>query len=120
MAKLVNFFPLSVYIGDVPQHDALKERFVPTIEALVRDPASPNAWTGDVQGHGFIHRDEAYQPLFDALAPHVRAYLELVLDLREPLPDRLDSSRRVQLSRSTERPARRSHSGTNRPRASAS
>ena len=77
--NIVNLFPLSVYINDVPEHQSLKERFVSKLKALPPyQPDSRYAWTGDVKGHGFIHLDEDYKPWLDAMVPHIHRYLELL------------------------------------------
>lgn len=77
--KIVNLFPLSVYIDDVAEHAELKTKLLPGIQSL--PPYRPDArwaWTGDVEGHGFIHLEEAYQPWVAAMVPHVHRYLELL------------------------------------------
>lgn len=77
--NIVNLFPLSVYVSDVPEHQSLKEHLVSKIKALPPyRPDSPYAWTGDVKGHGFIHLDETYKPWLDAMVPHIHRYLELL------------------------------------------
>lgn len=79
LSNIVNVFPLSVYINDVPEHASLKERLLPKIESMpAYDPHSRYAWTGDVKGHGFLHLDEAFQPWLDAMVPHIHRYLELL------------------------------------------
>jgi uncharacterized protein (TIGR02466 family) len=76
---IVNLFPLSVYISDVAQHSSLKGGLVPRIKALPPyQPESRYAWTGDVNGHGFIHLDEDFKPWLDAMVPHIQRYLEFL------------------------------------------
>jgi hypothetical protein len=83
----VNLFPLSVYISDVAQHPSLKDGLVPRIKALQPyQPESRYAWTGDVNGHGFIHLDEDFKAWLGAMVPHIQRYLEL-LQLRTEYPD---------------------------------
>ena len=87
LQNIVNLFPLSVYIDDVSDHAALKERLLPRVEALHSyRPESRYAWTGDVKGHGFIHQDPDFDPWIEAMVPHLRRYLEL-LRLRTELLD---------------------------------
>jgi hypothetical protein len=77
--NIVNLFPLSVYINDAAQHPSLKDGLVPRIKALPPcQPESRYAWTGDVNGHGFIHLDEDFKPWLDAMVPHIQRYLELL------------------------------------------
>jgi hypothetical protein len=77
--NIVNVFPLSVYIDDVPEHPSLKEHLLSRVKALPPyQPESRYAWTGDVKGHGFIHLEEDFQPWIDAMVPHLHRYLELL------------------------------------------
>jgi hypothetical protein len=71
--NIVNLFPLSVYISEVAEHAALKDGLVPKVKALPPyQPDSRYAWTGDVQGHGFIHLEDDFKPWLDAMVPHIR------------------------------------------------
>ncbi len=73
----MNFFPLTIYADMVEGHENLKDRFVPEIKRIAtKRPDDPSAWTGDVHGHGFLHLDDTYKPLIDALTPHIGKYME--------------------------------------------
>jgi hypothetical protein len=77
--NIVNLFPLSVYVSDVAEHHSLKDRLVSKIKALPPyQPGSRYAWTGDVEGHGFIHLEEDFKPWLDAMVPHIQRYLEFL------------------------------------------
>lgn len=79
LKHIVNLFPLSIYINDVPEHASLKEIFIPKVKALpAYEQTTRYAWTGDVKGHGFIHMDEDFKPWMDAMVPHIHRYLELL------------------------------------------
>jgi uncharacterized protein (TIGR02466 family) len=79
MSNIVNLFPLSIYINDVPEHASLKEHLIAKVKSLpAYQPGTGYAWTGDVKGHGFIHLDEAFEPWLDAMVPHIKRYLELL------------------------------------------
>jgi uncharacterized protein (TIGR02466 family) len=84
MPYIMNFFPLTVYQDDVPEHGALKDRLIDEVHKRATDLPDEGhdyAWTGDMHGHGFLHLEPAFEPLFEAFVPHIRKYLE-VFDLR--------------------------------------
>lgn len=82
MPHVMHFFPLTIYADAVEEHERLKEQFVPEIQQIANDaPDSPYAWTGDVRKHGFLHLEDSFKPLIDALAPHIGKYME-ALQLR--------------------------------------
>ena len=82
----MNLLPLSVYISDVAQDPSLKHGLVPGIKALPPyQPESHYAWTGDVNGLGFIHLEEDFKPWLDAMVQHILRYFELLQLLSEYL-----------------------------------
>lgn len=73
----MHFFPLTIYADAVENHEHLKERFGSEIERIAnKSPDRPYAWTGDVREHGFLHLEDSFKPLIDALTPHIGKYME--------------------------------------------
>ena len=82
MAEIMNFFPLTIYTGMVEEHEQLKAQLAPRVQAMVDGQGHPqSAWTGDMHGHGFLHLEDGFGQLFDALLPHIHNYLD-ALDIR--------------------------------------
>ena len=106
LSKIVNIFPLSVYIDDVAEHASLKKNLTAKVKALPAPrPDTPFAWTGDVNGHGFIHLDEDFKPWLDAMLPHIHRYLELLRMRTEYLDIYFQRSWPVVTKRSQEIPS---------------
>ncbi len=82
MPNIVNLFPLSVYHDTITLDAGLKERLVQVVLDMGAQPAmkqSPGAaWTGDVNGHEFLHEDERFRPLFVEFGRHLHKYLEFL------------------------------------------
>ena len=73
----MHFFPLTIYTDVVEGHESLKDRFAPEIKRIANHPPDhPYAWTGDTHEHGFLHLEDSYRPLIDALTPHLGKYME--------------------------------------------
>ena len=83
--KKIELFPLTVFclpLGFPPAIDNapdMRKAWIDRILQIRRDSASPqspiSAWTGDVQGHAFLHEDPLFTPLFANIARGLSAYI---------------------------------------------
>ena len=87
MPQLVNAFPLSVFVEDIPEHNEMKPGLVEEIRNRAGTPTEGSfAWTGDRNGHGFLHLEPVFKPLFACFGRYLRMYLQ-TLELRADLID---------------------------------
>lgn len=83
MPEILNFFPLSVYAEKLGFSTELREAMASAIEkdaatgaAMIKNKNA--TWTGDVNGHEYLHEREEFQPLFEAMTTHVYAYMKIL------------------------------------------
>ena len=79
MPNLVNAFPLTTYQDAVVVEPAARAHMVDAIlavepQAIQQTPGS--SWTGDTNGHEFLHNEEAFRSLFDSFQAPIARYLE--------------------------------------------
>jgi len=79
MPELVNFFPLSVYVQKMGIAENERERYAKIIEkdaatSEVLKKSQNSTWTGDVNGHGFLHKRKEFKKLFTAVTENIREY----------------------------------------------
>jgi uncharacterized protein (TIGR02466 family) len=84
MSDLLNLFPLSVLRDRIELATDYREDLIARILTMREshpEKTKGATWTGDVNGYEYLHRDEAFEPLFQKLAQPVRGYLAaLALD----------------------------------------
>ncbi len=83
MPEILNFFPLSVYVERLGFSTDVREAMAKAIEkdAAAKKPmlrGKNMTWTGDVNGHGFLHEREEFEPLFEAMNTHTKAYMNIL------------------------------------------
>ena len=79
MANVINAFPLTIYQDAVVVAPAERARMVAEILAMepqVIQQTPGSAWTGDTNGHEFLHNHEAFRPLFETFRGPIDRYLE--------------------------------------------
>ena len=82
MQKIFNFFPLSVFkstilTSQVEKDEMLKEVLKMENNSKNHDYKTNNsAWTGDTQGHEFLHQNKKFDKLFLEIEKSIKEYLE--------------------------------------------
>ena len=82
MADIFNFFPLTIYKSKVGLDETEKKILINEIYNLEKNSQSINlksnnkSWTGDTQGHEFLHENDKFKKLFDIIELHVKKYLD--------------------------------------------
>ena len=82
MGELSHFFPLTVFkatlgLGEA-YRNALYDRIMLDVRSTNPDPTERYAWTGDVNGFEFLHRDELFAELFHKTHREVLNYLDMM------------------------------------------
>jgi uncharacterized protein (TIGR02466 family) len=81
MAKLMHFFPLTIFQTAVKVDEAERQRMVEAIIEMSRERVAqlqPGvAWTGDLNGHELLHNDPRFAKLFASFAQPLHEYLEV-------------------------------------------
>ena len=77
--NVINAFPLTIYQDAVVVEPAARDRMVDVIlamepQTIQQTPGS--SWTGDTNGHEFLHNEEAFRPLFESFRGPIVRYLE--------------------------------------------
>ena len=92
MPNIINAFPLTIYQDAVVVAPAERTRMIEAILAMEpqkiqQTPGS--SWTGDTNGHEFLHNEELFRPLFESFRGPIKRYLEILrLDARTEDRDR--------------------------------
>lgn len=80
MPEILNFFPLTIYVEKLGFAPKDRAQFGKWIEADAAGPVlkkgQTSTWTGDVNGHAFLHERAEFRPLFDAIDANLRRYTE--------------------------------------------
>tara|TARA_B110000967_G_C18682758_1_gene458954 strand:+ start:88 stop:789 length:702 start_codon:yes stop_codon:yes gene_type:complete len=80
--KIFNFFPLSIFrstisLSQIEKNEMLKE--ILKMESNSKNPGyktNNSAWTGDTQGHEFLHQNKKFDKLFLEIEKSIKEYLE--------------------------------------------
>ncbi|MDA8537384.1 2OG-Fe(II) oxygenase family protein [Candidatus Pelagibacter bacterium] len=82
MQKIFNFFPLSIYKSTISIPQAEKDNMVNEILKMENNSknydykTNDSAWTGDTQGHEFLHENKEFNKLFLEIEKNIKEYLE--------------------------------------------
>lgn len=81
MPEILNCFPLTVFKDKLGLPDDYRHRIGQHIiqscaESKRIGQSANRSWTGDRNGHEFLHMQEAYAPMFKAIHRRVRHYVE--------------------------------------------
>ncbi len=79
MPDIVNAFPLSIYRSPMALDPQARAGMIDAIFEMggrESQKAEGITWTGDVNGHGFLHRDPRFRAAFESFSEHLAAYLE--------------------------------------------
>ena len=84
--KILELFPLTVFCQPIgfpspeghpeDQKNSWVQHILKMREASDPPRSEISAWTGDVKGHEFIHKEPTFEPLFESIATGVETYLQ--------------------------------------------
>lgn len=81
MAKLLHFFPLTIFQSKVSVEEAERQRMIEAILDMSRARKAQltpgTAWTGDLNGYELLHNDPRFAKLFASFAKPLHEYLEV-------------------------------------------
>ena len=81
MAKLMHFFPLTIFQSKVAVAEADRRLMTDAILEMSRNRVSQlnpgTAWTGDLNGHELLHNDPRFAKLFASFDQPLQEYLEV-------------------------------------------
>ena len=80
MSNIFNFFPLTIYKSKIGLDEEERQILISEIYNLEKNSdknkSINKAWTGDTQGHEFLHENEKFKNLFGIIEIHIKRYLE--------------------------------------------
>ena len=80
MSNIFNFFPLTIYKSKIGLNEEERQILIGEIYNLEKNSdknkSINKAWTGDTQGHEFLHENEKFKNLFAIIEIHIKRYLE--------------------------------------------
>lgn len=75
--KTVKLFPLHVGVGSLQLSEEIRKVFINEIDNQEDWPLDrPVSWTGDVNDHSNLHKNEVFKPLFDLVPSAIKEYCE--------------------------------------------
>ena len=80
MSDIFNFFPLTIYKSKIGLGHDERSLLIDEVYNLEKDSdklkSNNKAWTGDTQGHEFLHENDKFKNLFIIIEKHIKKYLE--------------------------------------------
>ena len=80
MNSIFNFFPLTIYKSKIGLGQDERSLLIDEVYNLEKNSdklkSNNKAWTGDTQGHEFLHENDKFKNLFIIIEKHIKKYLE--------------------------------------------
>ena len=79
---IAHLFPLTIYKSKILISESEKKLLINEVYEMEKKSANPEyksnnkAWTGDTQGHEYLHNNPKFSNLFKEIEIHVKKYLE--------------------------------------------
>ena len=78
MSDIFNFFPLTIYKSKIGLGHDERSLLIDEVYNLEKDSdklkSNNKAWTGDTQGHEFLHENDKFKNLFIIIEKHIKKY----------------------------------------------